>query len=90
MLTVCPGTVNTPFFDSEALARMPPVARRMMIEPDAVVTATIDALARGKHEITVPRMIGAGYVVRAVAPEFMRRQTKRTTIEAVTKRGASS
>jgi len=67
VLTVCPGTVNTPFFDSEALERMPPVARRMMIDPDTVVTATLDALARGHHEITVPRMIGAGYVVRAVA-----------------------
>ncbi|MBP1686812.1 MAG: sadH 1 [Deltaproteobacteria bacterium] len=90
VLTVCPGTVNTPFFDSEALERMPPVARRMMIDPDTVVTATLDALARGHHEITVPRMIGAGYVVRAVAPAFMRRRTKRTTIGAVAQRRTSS
>jgi hypothetical protein len=90
VLTVCPGTVNTPFFDDEAVKRMPPVARRMMIEPEAVVAATIEALARGTREITVPRMIGAGYVVRAIAPGFMRRQTKRTTIDAVTKRGGSS
>jgi len=90
VLTVCPGTVNTPFFDAEALERMPPVARRMMIEPDAVVAATVEALARGRHEITVPRMIGAGYIVRAVAPEFMRRRTKRTTIEAVAKRRTPS
>ncbi|MFN8626285.1 MAG: SDR family NAD(P)-dependent oxidoreductase [Candidatus Binatia bacterium] len=87
VLTVCPGTVNTPFFDVEARERMPPVARRLMIEPDAVVTATLAALARGQREITVPRMIGAGYVVRALAPGFMRRRTKRTTIEAVGKRG---
>jgi short-subunit dehydrogenase len=90
VLTVCPGTVNTPFFDAEALERMPPVARRMMIQPDAVVAATMEALARGQHEITIPRIIGAGYIVHAVAPTFMRRRTKRTTIEAVAKRGRAS
>jgi short-subunit dehydrogenase len=86
VLTVCPGTINTPFFDAEALERMPPVSRRMMIEPEAVVEATVDALARGKREITVPRIIAAGYVARALAPEFMRRNTRRTTIDAVAKR----
>jgi len=86
VLTVCPGAINTPFFDAEALARMPPVAKRMMIEPERVVDATIDALARGKHEVTVPAMIATGYVVRLLAPGFMRRNTKRTTIDAVAKR----
>jgi short-subunit dehydrogenase len=86
VLTVCPGAINTPFFDAEALERMPPVSRRMMIEPDPLIDAIIDALARGKHEITVPRRIAAGYVVRALAPNFMRRTTKRTTIDAVDKR----
>jgi short-subunit dehydrogenase len=78
VLTVCPGTIDTPFFDEEAKRRMPAVARRMMIDPARVVDATIDALARGKHEITVPRFITAGYIVRAVAPGFMRKNTKRT------------
>ena len=78
VLTVCPGTIDTPFFDEEALRRMPPVARRMMIEPERVVDATLDALARGKHEITVPRFISAGYVVRVLAPNIMRKNTKRT------------
>ncbi|HEX7407804.1 MAG TPA: SDR family oxidoreductase [Candidatus Binatia bacterium] len=90
VLTVCPGTINTPFFDAEALERMPPVSRRMMIEPERVVDAVIDALARGKHEITVPRLIAAGYIVRALAPVFMRRNTKRTTIDAVAKRARRS
>ena len=80
VLTVCPGAINTPFFDAEALARMPPVAKRMMIEPGPVVDATVTALARGKHEITVPRFIATGYIVRVLAPGFMRRNTKRTTI----------
>ena len=86
VLTVCPGAINTPFFDAEALERMPPVAKRMMIEPEQVIDAIIDALARGKHEITVPRFIATGYLVRVLAPGFMRRNTKRTTIDAVAKR----
>jgi short-subunit dehydrogenase len=86
VLTVCPGTIDTPFFDAEALERMPPVSKRMMIPAERVVDAVIRALARGKHEVTVPRLIAAGYVVRALAPGFMRRNTKRTTIDAVAKR----
>ena len=86
VLTVCPGTIDTPFFDAEALERMPPVSKRMMIPPQQVIDAIIVALARGKHEITVPRFIALGYLVRLLAPEFMRRNTKRTTIDAVAKR----
>lgn len=86
VLTVCPGAINTPFFDAEALERMPPVSRRLMIEPERVVDAVVSALARGKHEITVPRMIAAGYIVRTLAPGFMRRNTKRSTIDAVARR----
>jgi short-subunit dehydrogenase len=80
VLTVCPGTIDTPFFDEEAKRRMPQVSRRMMIAPGQVVDATIAALRRGKHEITVPRFIAAGYVVRALAPGFMRRNTKKTVL----------
>lgn len=82
VLTVCPGAINTDFFDAEALERMPPVARRSMIEPERVIAAIMRALARGQREVTVPPMIAAGYVVRALAPEFMRRNVKRTTIGA--------
>ena len=80
VLTVCPGAIDTPFFDAESLARMPQVAKRSMIGPERVVDATLDALARGRHQVTVPRSIAAGYVVRAIAPEFMRKQVKKTTI----------
>jgi len=80
VLTVCPGAIRTDFFGPEDLARMSPVAKRSMIEPGPVIDGVMDALRRGKREITVPRAIGAAYVVRAVAPEFMRRNTKRLTI----------
>jgi len=89
VLTVCPGVVRTPFFDAEALARLPPLARRRVVEPERLVDAIFDALARGRHDLTFPRSLALGYVVKAVAPEFMRRQVKRVTIDAVAReRGA--
>jgi short-subunit dehydrogenase len=87
VLTVCPGTIRTDFFDEEALRQMPPVSRRMMVDPESLVDAIIKALKKGKHEITFPRFIAAGYVVRAIAPGFMRRSTKRQTLDALAKQG---
>lgn len=79
VMTVCPGAVDTAFFDDDARARMPEVAKRTMISASVVVDATIAGLARGKREVTVPRFITAGYLVRAIAPELMRRNVRRTT-----------
>ena len=86
VLTVCPGVIRTPFFDEEALARMPPVARRMMVDTEPLVDAIFDALAKGKYELTFPRFIATGYLVRALAPGLMRRGTKRRTLDALPKR----
>lgn len=86
VLTVCPGAIRTDFFDDEALARMPPVARRTMVEVEPLVDAIVDALAKGRYEITFPRFIRSGYIVRALAPGVMRRNTKKQTLEAVAKR----
>lgn len=82
VLTVCPGVIRTPFFDAEALARMPPVALRQMKDPEGLVDAIVTALARGRHQLTYPRWIGAAYLVAALAPGFMRRQTLRRTLGA--------
>ena len=79
VLVVCPGVIRTPFFDEEALSRMPPVSLRSMTDVEGLVDAIVDALARGKREVTYPRSIAAAYVVQAIAPAFMRRQVKRTT-----------
>ncbi len=87
VLTVCPGTIRTDFFDAEALERMPPVAKRTMVDPEPLVDAIVRALAAGKHEITFPRFIQAGYIVRALAPGLMRRSTKRQTLGALPARG---
>ena len=83
VLSVCPGVIRTPFFDEEALRRMPPVSRRSFAEVDGLVDEILDALKRGRREITYPRSIARAYVVQAVAPEFMRRQVRRTTLDAV-------
>jgi len=60
----------------EALQRMPPVSKRTMIEPQRVVEAIVDALARGRHEITVRASLPPATSSRALAPRFMRRSTK--------------
>jgi short-subunit dehydrogenase len=85
VLTVCPGAIRTPFFDEEALRRMPPVAKRSMVAPEGLVDAIVSGLAKGRRELTHPRSIAAGYVVRAVAPGFMRRQLRRFTLDAIEK-----
>ena len=79
VLTVCPGAIRTPFFDDEAMARLPAVARKQMAEPEDLVDAIMDSLARGKRELTFPRWIASGYVAQALAPAFTRRQVKKHT-----------
>jgi short-subunit dehydrogenase len=88
VLTVCPGVIRTPFFDEEALSRMPDAARKGMVEVDALVDAMLAALAKGKHEITYPGGIAPAYVIQAFAPAFMRRQvlSHTTGARAKTKR----
>ena len=90
VLTVCPGAIRTPFFDEEALRRMPPVALRSMVAPEGLVDAIVRGLAKGKRELTHPRSIAAGYVVRAFAPGFMRRQVRRFTLDAIEKSARDS
>jgi short-subunit dehydrogenase len=81
VLTVCPGAIRTPLFDDEALARLPAVARRHMAEPEDLVEAIMDALARGRRELTFPRWIASGYVAQALAPSFFRGQLKKHTVK---------
>ncbi len=82
VLTVCPGAIRTPFFDDEALSRLPAVARRQMVEPEGLVDAILGALAKGKRELTYPRWIASAYPVQALLPGIMRRGLKRATIDS--------
>ena len=85
VLTVCPGAIRTPFFDEEALRRMPPVAKRSMVTPEALVDAILRALSRGKRDLTYPRGIALAYPVRALLPGLFRRGVKRATSRARTR-----
>lgn len=79
VLTAYPGAVRTPFFTEQMLADMPAQTRQSMVEPEDVVDAILQALAKGKHEVTYPGGMAAGYVVRGLAPEFLRKQVLRKT-----------
>jgi short-subunit dehydrogenase len=72
------GVIRTPFFDGEALERMPAAARRQMVEPDGLVEAILGALRSGRRELTYPRMLSGAYAVRALFPRFFRWGVKRT------------
>jgi short-subunit dehydrogenase len=80
VLTVLPGAIRTPFFDDEAMPRLPAVARRQMAEPEDLVDAVMDALARGRRELTFPRWIASGYVAQALARGLTRWQVKKQTL----------
>ena len=82
VLNVCPGVVDTPFFDAEALERMPAASRRSMVDPERLTDAVMRGLARGAREVTHPRHIAIAYLFRALWPEFLRRQVRRNTIDA--------
>lgn len=79
LLTVYPGVISTPFFSAQMLKNMPKKTRNSMVEPDGLVDAIIHALAKAKRELTYPGGLAAGYVVRSLAPEFLRNQVKRVT-----------
>lgn len=80
VLNVCPGAIRTPFFDEEALARLPEVARKQMADPEDLVDAIMTALARGRRELTFPKWIASGYIAQALAPGFTRGQVKKHTL----------
>jgi short-subunit dehydrogenase len=83
--TVNPGAFDTPFFKQADHDRMPPVAKRGMGDPNKLVDHIFNSLAKGLHDTTYPFFPSMGYPVNAVAPEFMRKQVKKVTIEAMRK-----
>lgn len=90
VLTVRPGVIRTPFFDAQALSRMPPVSKRRFAEPERLVDAILSALASGKRELTFPRWVASAYLMQGLAPGFTRRQVRRTTIDALDRAKARS
>ena len=78
-LTVYPGSIDTPFHTAQMLEDMPEKVRGSMATPEGVVESVFQALAKGKREVTHPSGIAAGYVVKALAPEFLRNQVLKAT-----------
>jgi short-subunit dehydrogenase len=79
VLTIYPGVIRTPFFDAEAMRRLPAVAKRRMVEPEPLVDEILEALRAGRRELTFPRWIAAAYPAQVLAPRFFRHQLKRVT-----------
>jgi short-subunit dehydrogenase len=79
VLSVFPGVIDTPFFDAEALARMPAVARRQKVPVAGLVDAIESSLRSGRRELTYPRALAGAYLVRALAPGAFRRGVRRAT-----------
>lgn len=78
--TINPGAFDTDFFKEEDRARMPPVAKKGMGDPNKLVDHIFKALAKGLHDTTYPFLPSTGYPVNAIAPEFMRKQVKKVTL----------
>lgn len=77
VMSVYPTLVRTEMFTPEVLARMPVRVQRTFIEADVFARAVLRGLARGRHEVTVPRYVTLAYVIRALFPRFHRRATAR-------------
>ena len=54
-----------------------------MVEPAGLVDAVLDALARGRRELTYPRWIAPSYAIQALAPGLMRWGVRRSTLDAL-------
>lgn len=83
VLTVYPGFVKTGFVPEHEMPRIPRSARRTAVEPEDVAQAVVEALERGRHEVTVPRLAAGGYVLRTLAPGLFRRVLRRIRAEVL-------
>jgi short-subunit dehydrogenase len=77
VMTVYPALVRTEMFTPEVLARMPARALRTFLDAPTFCRAVLRALARGRHEVTVPRYVTVAYALRALVPAVHRRITAR-------------
>src|SRR5262249_60250097 len=75
VLAVYPALVRTEMFTPEVLARMPERVKGTFVEPAVLTAAVIRGLERAQHEVTVPRYVRLGYLVRLLFPGAFRRMT---------------
>jgi short-subunit dehydrogenase len=77
VMVVYPALVRTEMFTPEVVARMPAASKRSFLEPAEFSRQLLHALARGRHEVTIPRWVGIAYAIRELFPRFHRRMTAR-------------
>jgi short-subunit dehydrogenase len=77
VMVVYPALVRTEMFTPDVIARMPKSAERTFIDPPEFSRAVLRALARGQYEVTVPRYVSLGYLMRLLFPRFHRRMLSR-------------
>jgi hypothetical protein len=70
---VNPGVFDTHLFDHSSFSNFPESQRRMMKPPSLVSHAILDAIRKGRFEITVPRFLWAGVWVKAIWPSLFQR-----------------
>jgi short-subunit dehydrogenase len=83
VMAVYPALVRTEMFTPEVLARMPAGAERTFIDAPTFSRVVLRALARGRWEVTVPRYVGLGYVVRTLLPNLHRRMIARIRLPRI-------
>jgi uncharacterized protein len=76
VLTVNPGLTHTEGFPQDRFLAHP-VWRRTVLTPERVAEAIVDALARGRGEITVPAYYRAAAMLQGLAPQTVARLASR-------------
>ncbi len=74
---VNPGLIDTPFFGHPSFASFPARARARAIAPERVAAAILDAVRRGRFEVTIPRHYALGTILKTIAPGLFRRLMQR-------------
>ena len=82
VMTVYPALVRTEMFTPAVLARMPERSIAFL-EPAVLSHEVLRALARGRHEVTVPRWVAVAYVLRVLLPRLHRRMTARIRLSVL-------
>ena len=83
VLSVHPGPVRTEFYSEHAWNRLSPKAKKIILEPEYVAAQTLSALEKGKLEITLPKHVNLAYIIKAIAPRFLRGQIRKTALAAL-------
>ncbi len=89
VMVVNPGVVETHLFDHESFSDFPDDVRKMMKPAHLLTRAILKGIRKGKYEVTFPRGLWAGVVVRALWPPLYRMLQARFLKIPRTRPGAS-